>query len=236
MNGSSLRSRRILSAWRVALLTTAIAGIGAAALFAVPNTSGIHFGAAAQAQNLSEKVQQLPQRPVGFADIVEKVKPAVISVRVKIERQADSSDNNNNDDNPFPPGSPFEKFFRQFGKPGTPEREAADRVYETLVEGGVEVLYFRIAVFGGDGFQPGLGDFRHLYAQTAGFAGGPGQLLAEAAHGLPDILLDLADDVADGRGKLLFELVGLVVHDYEPLSVHYFHLSPDGGVLADRCS
>jgi serine protease Do len=120
MNGSYLQSRRILSPRRVALLTTAIAGIGAAALFAVPNTSGIHFGAAAQAQNLSEKVQQLPQRPVGFADIVEKVKPAVISVRVKIERQADSNDNNNNDDNPFPPGSPFEKFFRQFGKPGTP--------------------------------------------------------------------------------------------------------------------
>ena len=40
----------------------------------------------AHAQNLTEKVQQLPQRPVGFADIVEKVKPAVISVRVKIDR------------------------------------------------------------------------------------------------------------------------------------------------------
>jgi len=28
------------------------------------------------AQNLTEKVQELPQHPVGFADIVEKVKPA----------------------------------------------------------------------------------------------------------------------------------------------------------------
>ncbi len=27
------------------------------------------------------------------------------------------------------------------GKPGTPERDAAERVYETLLEGGVEVLY-----------------------------------------------------------------------------------------------
>jgi prolyl-tRNA synthetase len=27
------------------------------------------------------------------------------------------------------------------GKPGTPEREAADRLYATLLEGGVEVLY-----------------------------------------------------------------------------------------------
>jgi hypothetical protein len=39
--------------------------------FLAPN--GHQFGSAAQAQNLTEKVQQLPQRPVGFADIVEKV-------------------------------------------------------------------------------------------------------------------------------------------------------------------
>ncbi len=35
----------------------------------------------------------------------------------------------------------------------------------------------------------------------------------------------------DLPGELLFELVGLVVHDYEPLSVHYFHLGPDGSVV-----
>ena len=40
--------------------------------------------------------------------------------------------------------------------------------------------------------------------------GGPGQLLAEAAHGVPDVLADLADDVADRRGQLLLELVELV--------------------------
>ena len=61
--------------------------------------------------------------PTGFADLVAKVKPAVISVRVRIERSADangmSSDGNNNG-NPFPPGSPMEKFFQQFGFPGMP--------------------------------------------------------------------------------------------------------------------
>ncbi len=116
MNGNSLQSRRILSARRVALLATTIAGIGAATLVLAPNASP--FATVAQAQNLSEKVQQLPQRPVGFADIVEKVKPAVISVRVKIDQPASSG---GSDDNlPFPPGSPFEKFFRQFGMPGMP--------------------------------------------------------------------------------------------------------------------
>jgi serine protease Do len=116
MNGSFLQSRRILSARRIALLTTALAGVGAAVFFLAPN--GHQFGSAAQAQNLTEKVQQLPQRPIGFADIVEKVKPAVISVRVKIERQADSNDGS--EENPFPPGSPFEKFFKQFGTPNMP--------------------------------------------------------------------------------------------------------------------
>ena len=40
----------------------------------------------ALAQNLSQQAQNLA-RPVGFADIVEKVKPAVISVRVKVRRR-----------------------------------------------------------------------------------------------------------------------------------------------------
>jgi serine protease Do len=120
MNRSFLQSRRILSARRIALLATTIAGIGAAALFLAPNMTlnASPFGTPAQAQNLTEKVQQLPQHPVGFADIVERVKPAVISVRVKVERPSNS--NLNEDDLPFPPGSPFERFFKRFGMPNTP--------------------------------------------------------------------------------------------------------------------
>jgi serine protease Do len=105
-----------LSLRRGALLATTIAGIGAAALVLAPHAASPF--ATAQAQNLSEKVQQLPQKPVGFADIVEKVKPAVISVRVKIDQPASASDSD--DALPFPPGSPFEKFFRQFGTPNMP--------------------------------------------------------------------------------------------------------------------
>jgi serine protease Do len=118
MNGNFRASRRSLSTRRIALLATTIAGLGTAAFVFAPGTP-LHrtFGTAAQAQNLSEKVQQLPQRPVGFADIVEKVKPAVISVRVKIDRPADSE--SNDEDLPFPPGSPFERFFRRFGMPNT---------------------------------------------------------------------------------------------------------------------
>jgi len=118
MNGNFRAARRRLSARRMAFLATTIAGAGVAALSFSPGMPSQHaFGTAAYAQNLSEKVQQIPQRPIGFADIVEKVKPAVISVRVKIDRPA--SPDVSDDDLPFPPGSPFERFFRRFGMPNT---------------------------------------------------------------------------------------------------------------------
>jgi serine protease Do len=109
-------ARRGLSARRVALLATTIAGFGAAAFFAphaAPNAD--FFLAPAHAQNLTHEAQQLPQKPAGFADIVEKVKPAVISVRVKMEGMAESGPSN--DELPVPPGSPFEHFFKRFGTP-----------------------------------------------------------------------------------------------------------------------
>src|SRR6185437_8047146 len=50
----------------------------------------------------------------------------------------------------------------------------------------------------------------HLPAHPAGLTGRPGQLLAQAPHGLPDVLPDLTDDVADRRGQFLLELVELI--------------------------
>ena len=61
------------------------------------------------------------QRPVGFADIVAKVKPAVISVRVKIEQAAATSQGPSADEFGLLPRSPFQKFFRQFGSPDLPK-------------------------------------------------------------------------------------------------------------------
>src|SRR5690606_31012852 len=52
--------------------------------------------------------------PASFADVVEQVRPAVVSVRVKSLSQDVSTDS---DDLPFfdfPPGSPMERFFKQF--------------------------------------------------------------------------------------------------------------------------
>jgi serine protease Do len=117
MNGFNRPLRRVLSVRRFGLLATTIAGLGAAAFFVAPTLApGSAFLAGpANAQNLSQEAQKLPQHPVGFADIVAKVKPAVISVRVKIDRPAQSS--LSNDESPFPPGSPMERFFHRFGMP-----------------------------------------------------------------------------------------------------------------------
>src|SRR6516225_11116992 len=116
MNATTPPSRRSLTARRVALMATTIAGFGAAAFFApyaAPKAG--FFSAPAYAQNLTQQAQQLAQKPVDFADIVEKVKPAVISVRVKMERPAEAGPSS--DELPFPPGSPFERFFKRFGMP-----------------------------------------------------------------------------------------------------------------------
>src|SRR3984885_10495359 len=109
----------MLSARRVALLATTIAGFAAAVAFvapAFPPQANV-FGTIAHAQNLTDKVQQLSQRPVGFADIVEKVKPSVMAVRVKMQRTA--NEDSGDQELPFPPGSPFERFFKRFGMPNT---------------------------------------------------------------------------------------------------------------------
>src|ERR1700761_5276722 len=118
MPGSSLHSRRNLSVRRGLFLTTAVVALGATVMLVAPRPGFNPFAEPAQAQNLSEKVQQIAQKPVGFADIVEKVKPAVISVRVKTDQPANSSDDDST--SPFPPGTPFEKFFKQFGMPSMP--------------------------------------------------------------------------------------------------------------------
>jgi serine protease Do len=56
------------------------------------------------------------QHPAGFANIVAKVKPAVISVRVKLSGAAEPALNRDDEQQiPAQPGSPLDRFFRQFG-------------------------------------------------------------------------------------------------------------------------
>jgi serine protease Do len=104
-----------LSFKRRVFLLASVAGLGGGLVFAdfalSPQPSGHALFAPpyAHADNI--------QRPVGFADIVEMVKPAVISVKVKVNAGGDMF--SLNEDNPLR-GTPFEDFFRRFGQPDGP--------------------------------------------------------------------------------------------------------------------
>ena len=114
--------RRTLSARRLTLLGS-VAGLGLAVLVAGP-TGYLPVSVPAWTPS-AHAAADAAQSPAGFADIVAKVKPAVISVRVKIDESARTAHMNQNGDDenviPFEPGSPMEKFFRQFGPPGMPK-------------------------------------------------------------------------------------------------------------------
>ncbi|RTL51315.1 MAG: Do family serine endopeptidase [Bradyrhizobiaceae bacterium] len=106
--------RSLFSARKFALMASVVAGLGVAVYgFGAQQGDLNVFTTAAHAQ-VSKDLRQA-QQPAGFADIVERVKPSVISVRVKMTEKQNSSDTEM--DNPFPPGSPMERFFRRFGGP-----------------------------------------------------------------------------------------------------------------------
>src|SRR6202142_3433463 len=71
---------------------------------------------------------QAPAGPASFADVVDRVKPAVVSVKVKLS-DADPVDDEDSDGIPgmpdIPKNSPFYRFFRHFGMPDN--NDGADR-------------------------------------------------------------------------------------------------------------
>jgi serine protease Do len=106
---------RVLGVRRLTLLAS-VAGLGALVLLGAPalyRPAGIDFGASP-----ARAAETALPHPAGFADIVARVKPAVISVRVKIDGTAEPAATRQNDSDetiPFAPGSPMQKFFQEFG-------------------------------------------------------------------------------------------------------------------------
>ena len=107
--------RKNLSTRRLALLGSA-AVLGSALVLGGPlSNSRLVEPAYAAAQTTQPG-------PAGFADLVAKVKPAVISVRVKLDESESGNmlSHKSNEVMPFE-GTPFEKFFRQYGFDGNPK-------------------------------------------------------------------------------------------------------------------
>src|SRR6202049_408323 len=78
--------RSLFSARKFALMASVVAGLGVAVYGFGPSRGPVDiFSSPAHAQ-VNNEVRQV-QKPVGFADIVERVKPSVISVKVNINEQ-----------------------------------------------------------------------------------------------------------------------------------------------------
>jgi serine protease Do len=132
MSDTSARKFRLLSPRHLGLLA-GVAGLGVVGFLSVPE-----FAPSLMLPALSNSVAyaQNAQRPIGFADIVEQVKPAVISVRVKMDGGPRLM---GFDALPSPratPGSPMDRFFRRSpdsgapnipGVPDDPRRQAPGR-------------------------------------------------------------------------------------------------------------
>jgi serine protease Do len=107
-----------LSARNLALMASVVAGLGIAVYGVSPSSVGLDIlGSPAHAQ--ANSVVSGAAQPQGFADMVERVKPSVISVKVTMKERASDAANKSDDDGS---GSPMERFFRQFGGPdGVPQ-------------------------------------------------------------------------------------------------------------------
>src|SRR5450755_1575560 len=116
------RRSSLLSARKLALMASVVAGLGVAVygFGAASNFNILTSPAQAQVNNAISKVPQ----PIGFADMVDRVKPSVISVKVTMKRK-DTDTSGKSDDEES--GSPMERFFHQFGGPDGMPKEGPGR-------------------------------------------------------------------------------------------------------------
>jgi serine protease Do len=105
-------SRGPLAARRIVLMIS-VAVLGGSTLFA----GGFAWS---QAPAAAPSATTTVMRPATFADIVEKVKPAVFAVRVKSERGAEIM--SFDDNSPFGSDSRLERFLERFGLNELPEQ------------------------------------------------------------------------------------------------------------------
>jgi serine protease Do len=117
---------------RSTILTRTRRWLGASALALLVGVGGVSTAFVMTGQTATAQVQpaaqiivpQAAQPQNGFADLVEAVKPAVVSILVEAEESADMMQRRGGQFNfnfpDLPPDHPFRDFFDQFGGPGGP--------------------------------------------------------------------------------------------------------------------
>jgi serine protease Do len=130
VNSDTTRTRTILKPRRLALLGT-VAALGVAVLAASPASTPFGVNSLISPAQAAESAAT----PPGFGDLVSKVKPAVISVRVKIDQDNDKSamlqqNRMDQDEN-----SPFDQFSQQFGFRGPGGMNGMPRQHHQMITG-----------------------------------------------------------------------------------------------------
>ena len=111
LNPGSPAPRSVLRPRRLALLGT-VAALGLAVLAVAP---GGHSPFNAASFTSAALAAEAAPTPTGFADLVAKVKPAVISVRVKIDRDSERSAKFQQNRMDSDEDNQFEEFSKKFG-------------------------------------------------------------------------------------------------------------------------
>ncbi len=77
--------------------------------------------------------------PTSFADVVDHVRNAVVSVKVKVTETADNTEADGEDSNPgmpqLKPGDPLERFFKQFGERGGKQFQRPGKPHSSQAQG-----------------------------------------------------------------------------------------------------
>ncbi len=103
--------RPLFSRRKVALMASVVIGL---AVYGFSSSSDRFDFFISTAHAQVSKAVSSDAQPIGFADVVERVKPSVISVKVTMKDKATGANTKDDDDES---GSPMERFFRQFGGP-----------------------------------------------------------------------------------------------------------------------
>jgi serine protease Do len=110
------QTRSLFPARKLALMASVVTGLVVYGFGSSSERFDI-FGSAANAE--ASNAMSSAAQPAGFADMVERVKPSVISVKVTMKERSSDAANKSDSDGP---GSPMERFFRRFGGPdGSPQ-------------------------------------------------------------------------------------------------------------------
>src|SRR6188472_4061201 len=105
-------ARSGVTARKFALMASVVAGVGVAVYGFNPSADKAEFFTSPAHAQVNTDVSTVAQ-PIGFADIVERVKPSVISVKIRMKEKAEAG----GEEWSFQPGSPMERIFRRFGGP-----------------------------------------------------------------------------------------------------------------------